>query len=55
MKEYVGYIWIGDAPGTRISVWAEDSAEAMRLVEAEYGTGHPYSIANLDDAENKIR
>lgn len=28
MKEYVGYIWIGDDPGIRLSVAAVDAAEA---------------------------
>ena len=50
-KEYVGYIWIGDAPGRRISLWARSATEACQMVEAEYGEGHPYSISNEEDAE----
>jgi hypothetical protein len=54
LKEYVGYIWVADTPGKRISVWARSAEEASRLVEAEYGEGHPYSIRNERDA-NKPR
>ena len=36
-KLYVGVIWIGDKPGKRISVWAENSTAAQEQVEAEYG------------------
>ena len=54
LKAYVGYIWIGDAPGMRISLWARSAGQAMRMVEAEYGEGHPYSIRNEEDA-NKPR
>ena len=36
-KEYVGYIWIGDEPGKRLSVWAQSADEATRMVVAEYG------------------
>ncbi|MGB6056896.1 MAG: hypothetical protein WBF71_01425 [Microthrixaceae bacterium] len=53
LKEYVGYIWIGNEPGQRINVWAESADEAARKVEAEYGEGHPFSIRNPDDAERK--
>ena len=49
-KEYVGYIWIGDKPGLRLSIMARSSTEAMELVEAEFGAGHPYSIHNEEDA-----
>ncbi len=55
LKEYVGYIWIGDSPGNRISVWARSAEHAMRLVEAEYGEGHPYSIRNEEDASKPRR
>ena len=51
MKKYVGYVWIGEKPGKRISLWARSADEAMRLVEKEYGEGHPFSIHNVDDAE----
>lgn len=51
MKEYVGLIWINDEPGKRISVWARSAEEAVRMVEEEYGAGHPFSIRNVDDAE----
>ncbi len=51
LKEYVGYIWIGDEPGMRISVWARSADDAIRIVEEKYGQGHPFSIRNIDDAE----
>lgn len=50
LKEYVGYIWIGDAPGLRLSVWARSANEAVALVEAEHGEGHPLSLRNEEDA-----
>lgn len=50
-KEYVGYIWIDDEPGIRLSVMARDAEEAQRLVITEHGDGHPFSIWNEDDAE----
>ncbi len=51
LKEYVGFIWIGDEPGVRLSVWARSPSEAGALVRAEYGEGHPMSLWNEDDAE----
>lgn len=50
LKEYVGYIWIGEEPGLRLSVWAHTSTEAGNLVEEEYGRGHPYTLRNDEDA-----
>lgn len=50
LKEYVGFIWIGEEPGVRLSVMARSAAEAIVLVEAEFGSGHPYSLWNEEDA-----
>lgn len=50
LKEYVGFIWIGDQPGIRLSVWAHTGQEAWDEVIAEYGEGHVISIWNEDDA-----
>ena len=50
MKEYVGFIWVGDEPGTRLSIWARSLSEASALVKAEFGEGHPTSLWNEDDA-----
>lgn len=50
LKEYVGFIWIGEEPGVRLSVMARSAAEAIVLVEAEYGSGHVYSLWNEEDA-----
>lgn len=54
LKEYVGYIWIRDEPGIRVSVWAASSEEAAAKVEAEHGKGHVHSIWNEEDA-SKLR
>jgi hypothetical protein len=53
MKTYVGYIWIDDEPGVRISVSARSPDEAMAAVEAEYGEGHVVSLWNEDDASKQ--
>lgn len=50
MKKYVGYIWIGDDPGVRLSVWARSSSEAVALVRAEHGDGHPMTLWNEEEA-----
>ena len=50
-KEYVGYIWIDDRPGERLSVWARSANEAGTKVVAAYGEGHVYSIRNEEDAQ----
>lgn len=50
MKEYVGYIWIGDESGVRLSVMARSSREARAAVEAEFGKGHVISLWNEDEA-----
>jgi hypothetical protein len=50
LKEYVGFIWIEDQPGIRLSVWAIDGDDAWNQVIAEYGEGHVISIWNEGDA-----
>jgi hypothetical protein len=45
LKLYVGVIWIGDKPGKRISVWADNPTAAREQVEAEYGKGHVISLS----------
>jgi hypothetical protein len=50
MKTYVGYIWIGDEPGVRLSVSARSPDEAMAAVAAEYGEGHVVSLWSEEDA-----
>lgn len=49
-KEYVGIIWIGDAPGIRLRVFAPSALEARALVIEEYGEGHVISLWNEVDA-----
>ena len=51
MQLYVGVIWIGDMPGRRVSVWAENPHMAKEQVEAEHGKGHVLTLANEEDAE----
>lgn len=50
-KEYVGYIWIGDDPGVRLSIWAASGDDAMAKVEAQYGKGHVVTLHNEGDAQ----
>jgi hypothetical protein len=50
LREYVGYIWIGDEPKVRLSLSAHSLDEARALVEAEHGEGHIVSLWNEDDA-----
>jgi hypothetical protein len=50
MKEYVGFIWIGDEPGIRLSILAENGEDARAQVERQYGEGHVVSLWNEDDA-----
>ena len=51
MKLYADVIWIGDKPGKRISVRAENTTAAREQVEAEYGKGHVITLSNEEDAE----
>ena len=48
-REYIGFIWIGDDPGIRLSIWAMDSSEAAEKLVERYGEGHVYSIWNEAD------
>jgi hypothetical protein len=50
VKLYVGVIWIGDKPGKRLSVWAENPTAAREQVEVEYGKGHVIYLYNEEDA-----
>jgi hypothetical protein len=50
LKTYVGFVWIGDEPGVRLSLSARSAKEARAAVEAEYGEGHIVSLWNEDDA-----
>ena len=49
-REYVGYIWIGDAPGVRLSIWPTTPTEAQEKLVERYGEGHVSSIWNEADA-----
>lgn len=51
LREYVGFIWIDDRPGIRLSVYARSGDEALAEVEAEHGEGHVTSIWNENDAK----
>jgi hypothetical protein len=50
LKEYVGFVWIGEEPGVRLSIMARSETEAVEFVEVEFGSGHPYSLWNEEDA-----
>jgi hypothetical protein len=49
-KEYIGFIWVGDDPGVRLSVWAKSGEEAWAKVVEQYGEGHVISLHNADDS-----
>ena len=49
-REYVGFVWIGEEPGVRLSVSAHSLDEAVAIVEEKYGQGHMISIWNPEDA-----
>jgi hypothetical protein len=52
LREYVGLIWMDDAPGIRLRVLARSVDEARSRVVEEYGEGHVISIWNEEDASN---
>ena len=49
-KEFIGFIWIDDQPGTRLRILARSVSEAKRKVVDEYGEGHMIQLSNEDDA-----
>jgi hypothetical protein len=54
VRDYVGVIWIGDAPGKRFSILATSLDAAQQELEAIYGVGHIFTLHNENDA-NKPR
>ena len=50
VKEYVGLVWIGDEPGIRIRVMAEEAQQAGRFVHDHFGEGHVVSLWTEQDA-----
>lgn len=50
LKTYIGFIWVDDQPGTRLSVRAKGLEDARAAVVAKYGEGHVISLWNEDDA-----
>jgi hypothetical protein len=50
LRQFIGFIWIGDEPGIRLAVQARSVDEARAAVVAEYGEGHRISLWNEDDA-----
>ena len=55
LKMYEGVIWIGDNPGTRVTIWARSGTEAGQKLREEYGEGHPYTLGNEEDATRPRR
>lgn len=49
-RGYVGFIWIGDDPGIRLSVWAPSGDEARSKVVEQFGERHVISLWNEADA-----
>ena len=50
VREFVGFIWIGDKPPIRLRIDARTLEEARASVVAEHGEGHRISLWNEDDA-----
>lgn len=50
LREYVGFVWIGDQPGIRVRLMAASLADARAQLVADHGEGHVISIRNEDDA-----
>ena len=53
-REFVGFIWVDDQPGIRLSVHATSVADARSKVVSEYVEGYIISLWNEED-ENKPR
>lgn len=54
VREYVGFVWIGEEPGVRLRLSAQCWDEAVAIVEGKYGQGHMISIWSSEDA-SKLR
>jgi len=52
-REWLGLVWVGDAPAVRIRVWATDSDGAMRLVREHFGDEPVVSLWNEHDAHRQ--
>ena len=50
MKTYKAIVWVGDEPGIRVAVDAEDAAEAGAKLRAEYGDEAITSAWNEEDS-----
>ena len=53
LKEYLGIVWIGEAPGLRFTLLARDPMEARALAKAKYGE-HPMRVWN-EEERHQIR
>jgi hypothetical protein len=51
MREFIGWIKIGDGERIPLRVFAVDVDEAYERVVERYGEGHQLSIWNQEDAE----
>jgi hypothetical protein len=51
MKEYTAIVWIGDQPGTRVTLQAEDAADAERQLREEFGEDAVWTVHNEGDAQ----
>lgn len=49
LREYIGFIWIGEEPGHRLRVLASSLEDARAQVVAEFGDG-VISLHNEDGA-----
>jgi len=48
LKEYLGIVWIGEAPELRFTLLARDPMEARTLAKAKYGE-HPMRVWNEEE------
>ena len=50
MKEFTGFVWVGDQPGIRLEILAPSFEEAKALVRETYGEGCFISLTDVEAA-----
>jgi len=51
MKEFKGFVWVGDQPGIRLEILAPSFEEAKALVRETYGEGCFISLTDVEAAD----
>jgi len=54
MKEFTGFVWVGNQPGIRLEILAPSFEEAKALVTTTYGEGCFISLTDVQ-AANRVR